>query len=507
MSRLRQFHRGLMSSYLALGANILVTLVSVPLALHYLSKEHFALWALVTQIGGYLMLVDLGMTISVSRILVDHKDDRSDGRYGAVLKVGLIVFAVQGVLLLALGLAIAPWLPSWFGIAPFAAEFIWLFSWQCVILALGLATKILGVPFWCHQRIDIVYLAGTVSIILSFAAQWAGFVLGWNLGSFVASNAVALLVTVAIHVCAASKLNLYPQKGQWGRIDSHTFREIAAFGRDIFIMTLGSQLLSASQIVIISRVLGLEAAATWAICSKVFSLVQQAVSRVFEASGSAFAEMFVRGEREKLKQRMQDVVMFTAALAVAGGIIAAAINPGFVAVWTRARVSWDPLNDVLLAVLLVVYSVSRCHMGLAGLVREVGSIRFVYLFEGILFVGLAWFATSKYGLLAIGTSSVLATVLCSGIFGLRQSALFFGCGSFEILGWLTRPALLACILGAFAWIIRLCTAALPPLAECIIVGSALGFLSILLVPLLAFPTKLRLEIFGFARQLIGKGLA
>ena len=53
MSRLRKFTRSLLAGYLMLGANIFYTLASVPLALHYLGKAEFGLWALVSQICGY----------------------------------------------------------------------------------------------------------------------------------------------------------------------------------------------------------------------------------------------------------------------------------------------------------------------------------------------------------------------------------------------------------------------------------------------------------------------
>jgi O-antigen/teichoic acid export membrane protein len=47
MSRSKHFISGLLSSYAAIGVNILYTLASVPLALHYLDKDEFGLWNLV----------------------------------------------------------------------------------------------------------------------------------------------------------------------------------------------------------------------------------------------------------------------------------------------------------------------------------------------------------------------------------------------------------------------------------------------------------------------------
>ena len=64
MSRIKRFAHSLVSGYVFLGANALYTLASVPLALHYLSKPEFGLWAVATQIAGYLMLIDFGLGTS-----------------------------------------------------------------------------------------------------------------------------------------------------------------------------------------------------------------------------------------------------------------------------------------------------------------------------------------------------------------------------------------------------------------------------------------------------------
>ena len=78
MSRFRQIVHGTASGYGVLVATALYGLASFPLALHYLSKERFGLWALMSTIGGYLVLVDLGMSGSVAWLLVDHKDQRAE---------------------------------------------------------------------------------------------------------------------------------------------------------------------------------------------------------------------------------------------------------------------------------------------------------------------------------------------------------------------------------------------------------------------------------------------
>src|SRR5262245_768921 len=103
MSRFHNTARSLTSGYLAMGSNVIFTLASVPLALHFLSQDEFGLWALAAQVAGYLVLIDLGITGAVGRILIDHKDDRSTGEYGSVIKTSFVAFAIQGMVIVVGG--------------------------------------------------------------------------------------------------------------------------------------------------------------------------------------------------------------------------------------------------------------------------------------------------------------------------------------------------------------------------------------------------------------------
>src|ERR1017187_833069 len=97
MSRLRRAIHGVASSYVLLAATAVYALASIPVALHYLDKERFGLWALMSTLMGYLSLIDAGMSSSAARLIIDHKDDRDGGRYGSFLKTVLVLTVIQGL--------------------------------------------------------------------------------------------------------------------------------------------------------------------------------------------------------------------------------------------------------------------------------------------------------------------------------------------------------------------------------------------------------------------------
>ena len=133
MSRAKKFAHALLTSYLSIGVNILYTFASVPLALKYLTKPEFGLWALTLQITTFIALVDLGMGSSIARILIDHKDEKGSGHYGGAIKSGFLVGLAQGAITLVVGLSLVWFLADWL-----------------------LVPEKLGQPFFCCREGSIV---------------------------------------------------------------------------------------------------------------------------------------------------------------------------------------------------------------------------------------------------------------------------------------------------------------------------------------------------------------
>ena len=441
MTRSKRFFTGLLSSYAGIGVNILYTFASVPLALHYLNKEEFGLWALVTQLAGYLMLLEFGMTGSVARSLSDHKDHVEDGKYGSILRTGARVFAVQGGLVVLLGLAMGWAAPTLLGLpSRLHHSFTVLMAAQALLSGARLAVGSLASPLWCHQRLDLSNLAGSLSLVATFAVLWLGFHLGWNLYSLPISTAAGFLVGLIVNVCACRSLGFYPPREHRGRFDPRIFRELLHFGGGLFLINLGAQLASASQLVIISRLLGVESAAIWAIATKIFNLAQQFVARILDSSAGALAEMIVRQEISLLRSRFRDIVVVSGVMAVGASAALALTNGAFVEVWTSGRVIWQPWNDLLLACVLFSTAVTRCHACLVGITKQIRGMKYVYLLEGLVFVTLSILLGRWIGFAGLLGAALVSNIAITGTYGVARTASYFSLPPYQVIGWVARPA-------------------------------------------------------------------
>ena len=437
MGRKGNVARAVSSSYVVTAANILYTAVSVPLALHFLSKAEFGLWAVATQIAGYAAIVDFGMSIAFARALVDHKDNKETGMFGATLATGGLVFVVQGVLIVLIGLLCSPVLPGLMAIpANLAGAFRILVIGQCGILAFSYMTRVLGAPLYAHQRQDVYNYIVAGMLLAGLGIQWVGFALGWGVFSMLFGNGACAVLTACLAFAATCRMALWPKRGQWGRPNARCFGELFAFGKDVFLLTLGGQLLNASQVVIVSRVMGLDAAAIWSVCNKAMMVGQQLVSRISDFSEVALSEMYVRQEHKRLVDRFKDIVMITASMSAFAAVGIAVCNGSFVAIWTSAKVSWSPVNDWLLGAMLLVFTTTRCHTHFVIVTKNVGRMKYIYFMEGVVFVGSAALLVTRLGFAGLFIAAIVCDICFSGSYGMYRTARFAQLKGWDVVRWL-----------------------------------------------------------------------
>ena len=250
-----------------------------------------------------------------------------------------------------------------------------------------------------------------------------------------------MVVYTSITTWATLKLGFVPSPQKWGKITGQKFREIFGFSRDLFVLQIATQCISASQIVLVSRLIGLDAAAVWSVCTKSFTLAQQIVFKIYEFSVPGFSEMVVRGDIARFRERLATIISITAVAAGLFAILGAFGNRTLVSYWTGGKVSWNQWADVCAAVYLFSTCITRCYTGITGVLKRIGYFKYISLLEGVVVVlGSIWLAPS-FHFVGVFLSAILANLICSGLYGVKLVAKRFDIDCSTVtLGWLS-PAL------------------------------------------------------------------
>jgi O-antigen/teichoic acid export membrane protein len=251
------------------------------------------------------------------------------------------------------------------------------------------------------------------------------------------------------------RLRLFPPAGAWGRPSRQYFFALFDYGKDLFLVAVGAQLITASQTLIITRLLGLQAAAAWSVGTRAFTAVSQAVWRISDVSGPGLSEMITRGEDVLLRKRYKALVILTASLSGFGAVAFALCNSPLVTILSHGKLFWSPLNDILLGTWMVVSAVQHCHNVFVLLTKKIGFMRYVFFVEGLVFVTAALFVARRGGLPAMILCSIVCSTVFSGAYGIWRISRYFSLPIREVaLTWLapmTRVLLLFTPVAVATW--------------------------------------------------------
>jgi O-antigen/teichoic acid export membrane protein len=497
VTRLRQFTRGVGSSWLATLATVTYSLLSVPIALRYLSIEEFGLFVLLLQIAAYFALIEIGISAATARILVDHKDRRDGGAYGSVILTGFLVFGIQGLIVLAIGILAAPWIIAVVGVPNALADIATLLlQWLALTSALTLAFRVYGSVLYANKRLDLIH--GFMGANMLFGLVLLAAILGAGGGLeglrwlFLAQAIIAILLPI----WACHKLELLPKKGHWGEPSMRRFRELFGFGKDIFLVNVGNQVLEASQLIIVTRTMGLSAAAIWSVSTKLFMLVYQLVTKIEGTAIVFFAEMMVRGEKEKLAARFRQIYQLTAAIAVVALAAVVVINAPFVSVWANPSLPWSVSLSALFAVAVALSALTRCSGDLIIHTKQIAGFRYVYFLEGLIFVLLSLWLSTHFGFYGILGASIACLLVFRATYTTWRMARYFQLPAMTFWWtWLRRPILAGILLLPFVIISPWITNSVPNLWGQLFVAAAwVGLPATITLLFVALPLDVRKEL-------------
>jgi hypothetical protein len=135
---------------------------------------------------------------------------------------------------------------------------------------------------------------------------------------------------------------------------------------------------------------------------------------------------------------------------------------------------WPPVNDLLLAVWLVVSVSVHAHTGLVGQTKRLGFQRYVFFIEGAMFVGLTLLTHRLGGVTAMLMASVVCSLGFSFPYGLWRTRRYFGFDWKELVEWHRAPVKLALWLLPTAVAAYWLTRNLSPMVRLAVNGSLVG---------------------------------
>lgn len=182
MNKRKLLTRGVLFGYGAIGAQMVYSFASIPLALSYLTTPEFGMWSLIGTITGYIMIAEMGIVNSVMRHLLECKGTDEPEKYGRIFTASALALTGISLIVLALGVLAAFFCGRFFPIPPDLSEtFFWVMLLRGAFTALTLATRITGVPLYVHHRQDLSQINQIGLFVVYFVVLYLAFRARWNL--------------------------------------------------------------------------------------------------------------------------------------------------------------------------------------------------------------------------------------------------------------------------------------------------------------------------------------
>ena len=422
--------------------------------IYCLGVEYTGLSSLFTSVLTVLSLAELGFSSAMVFSMYEPINKGDTAKLCALLKFYRLVYRVIGVAVLAVGLALVPFLPTLIkGSAPDGIDIY-------VLYAIYLSNTVASYFLYAHkvslltawQRGDVVSKVGLATSAGMYTLQIAVLVLAQN---FYIYAALLPISTVANNVaCNVLSRRLFPDIVCEGELDRETVRDIARRVSGVFLYKLSSTTRTSFDSIVISAFLGLAVLAQYQNYFMVVSSVSGMLAVVINAITASVGDGIVsKSPEENHSDFKVFVFLYMSVAAVCAACLACLIQP-FMRVWVGEDLA---LADGL-AMLFVLYFYVQTMGDIVYLYRTAAGLwwqdRARPLVESFANIALNLLFVRIWGLAGVLLATVVTLVLIN--FGWGAHILFkhyFKCGMADYLALQARQAVAALVACAVALLV------------------------------------------------------
>lgn len=502
MTRTRRFADAIWSGYALTAITSVLNLITIPIALAVLGKEAFGLWSAVLQVTTLAAVFDMGLGPSLARFVTDYKDQPEKGEYGQFVKSVLVVGWLQTALFGIASAVAVPLLPGMMSIpAEQARLFKLLVAVQLGTTALGFPLRVFSQLLYANQLLATLNSLAILGTSLYAIVLVVGLHSGMGIYSYLAASWASFLIIQISTVVLAYRRGLVPEFRN-APVSFRILKPLASFSSQVLLIVVGLQLIAFAPTLLITRKLGLAALADWTVGTRLAMLGWQLVTRITGSSEPIFWEMFSRGEVARLRSRLLDLGRLAGSMAalLGGGVVA--VNAPFVALWTQSRVQWWSGADVLLFLWIVVFAAASVFNMVPGITKRVGSMKYVYVLEGLAMVALAYMPFPP-----IRREWQVAMVLVAAVavfrfpYGVARACKDLAITGRELGGFLGRCTASAAALLALALLLHCLTVKQRSLTQVLVNGVSFSVLALPCLYAISLPSEIKSRIrLGLGRR-------
>jgi O-antigen/teichoic acid export membrane protein len=394
-----------------------VSLVSVPLALGYVGREQYGLWAAITAITTWAALFDFGVVNGlVNSVSEAHgRDDPEAARaYVSSALVLLAGIAALFALAFAVSLPLVPW-ERVFAVRPGLVSSGVLRA----SVAAAVVPFILGLPLSVVRQVYAGYqkaYVGNGFLLAASALSLVGLVVAvrqdLGLPGVVFAAGAGTLLASALNFVFLTRVEMPWLRLSISAASRPAVRRLMSTSVPLFLFQAGALLVNESQILVLAHRSGLPVVADYSVVMRIYLLLASFISLGTGSFVPSFREAFERGDREWLRRSFRRMLKVRLAMAVGAAAVLVLAGNLLLGVWLRRTpVQLDAPVWLALGALMVAATWGSAYSELLTILDRIWVQVGLVVINGACTVGGTYALAPRFGLLGAVVASAMVPAL------------------------------------------------------------------------------------------------
>lgn len=413
--RYRRAGLSTVASIAARGIQVLTSLVTVPLTLHYLGSQRYGMWMVMSSLIAMLGFADLGIGNGLLNAISGAygRDDRGEAaRYVSSAFFALVAISLLVLAAFTVVYAIVPWGRVFNVDMPLAV------AESGPAVAVLLLSFVVGMPLSVISRVRAGYQEGFIDSawivagnLLSLALVLLAVAARGGLPVLVLAMAAGPLLATAMNGVELFWRRLPWLRPRWTAASRTAAYAVLGTGLYFFVLQIAGAVAYQSDSLVLAQVLGPDAVAQYAIPMKLFMLVPTAMGLLFVSLWPAYAEAFSRGDWKWTMVTLRRSIWMGVLIGVPSSVALVAVGKPLIRLWVGSSV--EPTTLLLAAA--GTWAALTCVGGaFATFLNGAGILRLQVVLAVLMMTGnlaLSILLTMRIGVSGVIWGSVVAQVV------------------------------------------------------------------------------------------------
>ncbi len=384
--------------------------VTTPILLHHLGQSDFGAYVLIAAIIGYTSLLDLGIGLTVMRLVAEtaHLEDRTQVR--RIASTGLVLYGAIGLVVLVVGLAAAPFVGHLFHL-----EGNRLHDFT-IALMITVATVGLTFPAGLYTGINQGFGAfrqqNTIVIGQALAAAALSIVavlLGGGIVAVAVATVVSTLGGFAAKVIYASRA--FGVRPSPRRFERKFAREIMGASSWMFVINIANKAIWDTDNIIAGAVLGPVAVSGYTVALGPATGVRKLTDQFSSVALTAASSLKAQEQRESLRRLLLEATRVVVIVVSPFLVVAGLWGDQFIHLWVGDGFPDSHVTLVVLLLGMLASSVQATSTQILLALNKQRVMAFVSIVEAGANIGLSIYLADAMGIVGIAVGTAIPTAI------------------------------------------------------------------------------------------------